>query len=337
MRAHLIRRAMPVALAILGVAGAGAPGASAAGQEPELRVVERMIPAGDVRLFLREVGGRPAGPTLVMIAGSPVPHGYMRALEALASSRLRVVNYDQRGLGLSTTPSSRSRSAFSQAAYVRDLEAVRRAVGVEQVHLLGHSWGGMVAQSYTAAHRDRVRSLTLVDSDPADARAFARGARGLGERIGTLMRQGKIPDPLPEPTDDDCSALAVAIFPAFLGDPDLVPPAGAIPTECRPSVGARQAAALSTRVLARVRAGLREYRGPALIVAGTRDPFGAASTIEPQREVLAAARPRVVRIRGAGHYPWLESRRFMPIVRRFVHSYISIAGLDPGAARRTHR
>ena len=322
MRVHLSRRATPVTLAFLCLAGAGAPAASAAGDGNKPRVVERMIPAGDVRLFIREVGGRAAGPTLVMISGSPVPHGYMRALEGLASSRLRVVNYDQRGLGRSTSP---SRPAFSQAAYVRDLEAVRKALRVKRLHLLGHSWGGMVAQSYTAAHRQRVRSLTLVDSDPADRRAFAAGVERLFERIGRLMRAGRIPDPLPPVTGDDCSAVAAAIFPAFLGDPDLTPPPGAVPTGCRQSVGDQAAAALTRRVLVRVRAGLRRYRGPALIVAGTRDPFGTASTIEPQRKVLAAARPRVVRIRGAGHYPWLESPRFMPIVRRFVMSHISPA------------
>jgi hypothetical protein len=38
---------------------------------------------------------------------------------------------------------------------------------------------------------------------------------------------------------------------------------------------------------------------------------------------LAAAQPRVVRIRGAGHYPWLESPRFMPIVRRFLMLNVS--------------
>ena len=310
-----------VVLAILWLAGAAAaPAVAAAADGTQPRVTERMVPAGDVRLFVRAVGGRPAGPSLILISGGPVPHGYMEALEGLASPQLRVVTYDQRGVGRSTTP---SRPAFSQAAYVRDLDAVRSALRIKRPHLLGHSWGGLIAQSYTAAHRARVRSLTLVDSDPADGPAFAAGDRRFGKRIGHLMAAGKIPDPLPPVTGDDCSAVLAAIFPVFLGNPDLVPPTGAVPMECRQSVGDQWSAALSRRALARVRAGLRRYRGPALIVAGTRDPYGAGSTIAPQRTVLAAARPRVARIPGAGHFPWLESARFIPIVRRFLASHAS--------------
>jgi proline iminopeptidase len=310
-----------VALPILCLAAAAtAPGVAAAADGTPKRVTERMIPAGDVRLFVRAVGGRAAGPSLIMISGGPVPHRYMEALERLASPRLRVVTYDQRGVGRSTSP---SRPAFSQAAYVHDLDAVRSALRIKRPHLLGHSWGGLIAQSYTAAHPDRVRSLTLVASDPADGPAFAAGDRRFGTRIRRLMAAGKIPDPLPPVTGDDCSAVVAAIFPAFLGNPDLVPPPGAVPTECRQSVGDQWSAALSSQVLARVRAGLHRYRGPALIIAGTRDPYGADSTITPQRNVLAAARPRIVGIRGAGHFPWLESARFIPIVRRFLASNVS--------------
>jgi pimeloyl-ACP methyl ester carboxylesterase len=308
--------ALLVAPAILCLAGT----AVAAADSTPPRVSERMVPAGDVRLFVRAVGGRPAGPSLIMISGGPVPHGYMEALERLASPRLRVVTYDQRGVGRSTAP---TRPAYSQAAYVRDLDAVRSALRIKRAHLLGHSWGGLIAQSYTAAHRDRVRSLTLVDSDPADGPAFAAGDRRLAKRIGRLIAAGKIPDPLPPVTGDDCSAVIAAIFPAFLANPDLVPPPGAVPTECRQSVGDHWSAALTPPVLVRVRAGLRRYRGPALIVAGIRDPYGAASTITPQRHVLAGARPRVARIPGAGHFPWLESPLFIPIIRRFLASHAS--------------
>jgi hypothetical protein len=102
-----------------------------------------------------------------------------------------------------------------------------------------------------------VSSLTLVDSDPADARAWAAAVQRFDARIARLMRAGKIPDPLPPVTGDDCSAVAAAIFPALLGDPDLVPPPGAVSTGCRPSVGDLSAAAVTRPVLARVRARLR--------------------------------------------------------------------------------
>ncbi|KGM56738.1 cysteine protease [Lysobacter arseniciresistens ZS79] len=44
---------------------------------------------------------------------------------------------------------------------VRDLEAVRAALGVEQVNLVGVSYGTRVAQQYAATHPDRVRTIVL--------------------------------------------------------------------------------------------------------------------------------------------------------------------------------
>jgi pimeloyl-ACP methyl ester carboxylesterase len=176
--------------------------------------------------------------------------------------------------------------------------------------------------AYTAAHRERVRSLTLVDADPPDLQALTAGLRRLEARISALMRAGKIPDPLPPVVGDDCSAPATAIVPVFFADPDFMPPRSLI-TECRQGVADATNAAMTNRVFARVRAGLARYRGPALILMGREDPLGVDSGVIPQIRALVSARVRVELFPGAGHMPWFESPRFMPIVRRFVMSHIS--------------
>jgi pimeloyl-ACP methyl ester carboxylesterase len=51
--------------------------------------------------------------------------------------------------------------------FVSDLDAVRVAAGLDRLHLIGHSFGGLLGMHYAIAHPERVASLVLVESDPA--------------------------------------------------------------------------------------------------------------------------------------------------------------------------
>jgi pimeloyl-ACP methyl ester carboxylesterase len=111
---------------------------------------------------------------LIAIHGGPGNSSdYMLSLEQLASDEFAVVNYDQRGTGQSTEPSN----GYAMPNYVADLEALRQAVGAESVHLLGHSWGGLVALRYAAAHPQRVSSIILMGSGVLTPEAAQVGQR----------------------------------------------------------------------------------------------------------------------------------------------------------------
>ncbi len=75
-----------------------------------------------------------------------------------------LVRYDERGCGLS----DRSPEEFSFEGWVRDLEAVVDALGLERFPLLGISQGGAVAITYAVRHPERVTRLILYG-------AYARG------------------------------------------------------------------------------------------------------------------------------------------------------------------
>jgi len=52
----------------------------------------------------------------------------------------------------------------SHAAFVDEVAAVRRALGLDQIHLLGQSWGGMLAQEYALGQPSGVCSLILAST-----------------------------------------------------------------------------------------------------------------------------------------------------------------------------
>lgn len=119
------------------------------------------VPGGS--LAIRTVG---EGPDLVVLHGGPgLDHRYLvRPLERLLADRSRLVFYDQRGAIHSPTDSD---DRLTMATYVDDLDAVRAHLGHEAIDLMGHSFGGLLGMCYAIRHPERVRSLILVDPDPA--------------------------------------------------------------------------------------------------------------------------------------------------------------------------
>lgn len=84
---------------------------------------------------------------------SPVWRHWLEGL----SRRHRYIRYDERGCGLSDWEVE----DFSLDAWVRDLEAVVEAAGLERFALLGLSQGGPIAITYAARHPDKVTHLIL--------------------------------------------------------------------------------------------------------------------------------------------------------------------------------
>lgn len=111
------------------------------------------------QLAVRDSGG--PGAPIVFLSGGPGMPDYLADICKLVPGR-RVVSYDQRGTGGSIVTDN----DYSTEAHVADLESLRVHLGAEQLHLFGHSWGGMLAQLYATAHLGSVASLFLSSPTP---------------------------------------------------------------------------------------------------------------------------------------------------------------------------
>jgi proline iminopeptidase len=103
-------------------------------------------------------------PIIAVNGGPGLSHSYMMQndlWQRVAAHRL-VVLYDQRGTGASKHLRPTARQTME--AQVADLEAVREALKLDQVAVLGDSYGGMIAMAYAAAHPGHVARLILSDS-----------------------------------------------------------------------------------------------------------------------------------------------------------------------------
>ena len=135
---------------------------------------DRTLPAVELAgyRFHAEAFGDAGKPVLIVLHGGPgADYRYLLPLKALADSH-RVVFYDQRGTGLSPRVPAHS---ITLDSFVTDLDAFVDHYGRGRpVHLLGHSWGAMLASAYAGAHPQKVASLVLaepafLDHSTADA------------------------------------------------------------------------------------------------------------------------------------------------------------------------
>lgn len=126
-----------------------------------------MAHSEQVDIAYQTLGSRGTALPIVAVNGGPgLTHAYMvqnDLWDRVARNRM-VVFYDQRGTG-SSKPSQAS-AALSQTmdAQVADLEAVRKAQGLDKFALLGDSYGGLVVMAYAAAYPQHVAKLILSDS-----------------------------------------------------------------------------------------------------------------------------------------------------------------------------
>jgi proline-specific peptidase len=128
---------------------------------------EGYVPFREFRVWYRIVGelDQPAlgrFPLLVLHGGPGALHNYLDPLAALAQSGRPVVFYDQLGGGNSDWPDDPT--LWNIDLFLEEVAAVRRELGLERVHLLGQSWGGMLALSYALMQPVGLLSLVLANA-----------------------------------------------------------------------------------------------------------------------------------------------------------------------------
>jgi len=258
------------------------------------QVHELEVPSGDITLHAKIMGHPHADDVLIAVNGGPgLSSTYMKSLSQLAGEKLAVIIYDQRGTGRST----QSLDNYKLLDHIADLEAVRKASSAEKMHILGHSWGGIVAMRYATVYPQRARSIILMGSGPP-SREFAQdGQTKLGQRIALLQAEGSISQNLQMETED----VIKAILPAYFSDPNFN-----IPEEIEKTTFSRTAYEQTLTAMGNwdFTAEVARLTHPILILWGEDDPFGLPMA-EATRNALSNAKVKFVLLKGCGHY-WQE-------------------------------
>jgi L-proline amide hydrolase len=152
-------------------------------------VKEGTIPFKGFEVWYRIVGDREESgklPLLCLHGGPGAAHDYLESLDAMADTGRRVIYYDQLGCANSATPSNPS--MWTVELYVEEVDAVRDALGLERLHLLGQSWGGMLAMEYALTQPRGMASL-IIASSPASMIQWVQEANRLREELSPEVQQ----------------------------------------------------------------------------------------------------------------------------------------------------
>ncbi|WP_407676695.1 proline iminopeptidase-family hydrolase [Planomicrobium stackebrandtii] len=138
-----------------------------------MNVTEGFITVTGGKVWYRISGDDPGIPLLILHGGPGSKSSDNDPLRQLGTER-PIIHYDQLGCGKSDRPTDTE--LWTVERYVEELEQVITALKLEEVHILGHSWGTMLAASYLSKKPKGVCSIIF--SGPAlDAQRWERDQR----------------------------------------------------------------------------------------------------------------------------------------------------------------
>jgi proline iminopeptidase len=257
--------------------------------------------------YYTEVGH--AFPCVVLHGGLGVDHTMYRPTFDRLANRLRLVYFDHRCNGRSGRPPL---DTLTMPQLADDAAVLARHLGIRSTIVIGHSYGGFVAQELALRHPELVAGLVLVDTTPGQ----------LGTTESPNDEQG--PPPPPElvealstipATNEDLAERFKGLLPFYLHTLD--------PTEAEPFVANTifdaQAMVRSMEILGGWSSvdRLDRIAAPTLVIVGRHD----VATSPPQSTRIAKRIPHaeLVVFDGSGHLPFLdEPERFVEVLEAWL-------------------
>src|SRR5262245_18053338 len=158
--------------------------------------------------------GEDAGklPLLTLHGGPGACSDYLEPFESLAAGGRSVIRYDQLGCGKSgIADRPHDPEMWTVELYVEEVDAVRNALGLERVHILGQSWGGMLAMEYALTQPDGVAGL-IIESSPASMPLWVAEANRLREDLPPEVQAALLEHEANGTTDSPEYEAAMEVF-----------------------------------------------------------------------------------------------------------------------------
>jgi pimeloyl-ACP methyl ester carboxylesterase len=172
-----------------------------------------VAPAGAVEIHY-ETLGEPEDPPLLLVAGlgAQLIVWSDEFCYGLVDRGFFVVRFDNRDCGLSTILTDADTYSISDMA--ADAIAVLDALGIDAAHVVGHSLGGMIAQTIAIEHPQRVLTLTSIASSTGNPQY----GQPTDESIEALARPASAT--IDEAVESDVQARRVWASPSWFDEDD---------------------------------------------------------------------------------------------------------------------
>lgn len=286
-------------------------------------VTSGVVNVSGANLFYKDYrppSGREDVPTIVFVHGGPgLDHSYLLPQMAeLFTTDFRVVFYDQLLSGKSDGNVEQSRIRI--ASFIDDLEALRSRLELGKIHLLGHSWGGLLSMHYAIRYPENLESLILINSIAPSSELWQQEGAEMGKRYTTqdsLDRARVMASDSFSRQDPAAAAELFRIsFRRQFADTTLLDKLTlTLPDSFFVNSSRFQNIGIDLMNYD-LRGALGELALPALVLYGDYDPLDLIAGPVLHDAIVGSRR---VTIEGAGHFPYIERpEQFRDEVREFV-------------------
>ena len=235
-----------------------------------------------------------AGPTVLMLHDVLGGHlTFAPQVESLAAAGYRAVAWDMPGYGHSAPIEPYTFKGLAEAC-IRLIEALMQGQPDQQVTLVGHSMGGMVAQEVVARRPELVGKLVLCGTSPS-----------FGKPDGDWQREFINQRTAPLDAGQTMAQLAEVLVPQMIG-PGSLPEGVKLATHCMGQVNpSTYRRALECIVTFDRRASLAAIHAPTLLLAGEHDRNAPPTVMKKMAAAIAGS--TYLEMKGIGHLQNLEA------------------------------
>lgn len=273
-----------------------------------------------------DLDGRPA-PLVICHGGPGATHDYLTSIADLAQRDRACLLYDQVGNGRSSHHPDAPSSLWTVELFLEELRRLLGHLGITTYHLLGQSWGGMLAMEHALRYPPGLRSIIVADAPastqqwaqeaarlmselPDEVRAVLDDAHATGqtdtaeyeEAAGVYYRRHvcRIVPP-PEEVQRTFAALHTdpTVYATMVGPSEMNPTGTLKDWDITPSLG--------------------EIRTPTLVLSGRYDEATPA-VVQPIADGIPGA--EWIIFENSSHMPHIEEKeRYLDVLARFLHDH----------------
>ncbi len=285
------------------------------------------VPFGPFETWYRITGALDSGlaPLIVLHGGPGSAHDYLLSLSALALGGRPVLHYDQLGCGHSTHLPDRGAEFWTVDLFLDELDNLLERIGIADYHLLGQSWGGMLAGEHAVRRPQGLRSLVISNS-PVSMELWTAGTDELVRQMPEAERRA-----LEHAAAADGAAAAAAATTAFYdrhvcrvvpNPPEVratVAQQEADPTVYEVMNGPNEFTCVGTLRTWTIVERLSRIAVPTLVISGHHDE-ATPGAVRPWAERVPDARWEV--FADSSHMPFIEEpERYRAVVGEFLAAH----------------
>lgn len=282
----------------------------------EVQIEDGTVSINGTEIFYKRMG---EGEPIIIVHGGPVlEHGYLVPYFVSLAENYELIYFDQRLSGRSSAEVDSADITLDH--FIEDIEGLRQEFNLEKIHLMAHSWGGLLAMKYAIKYPANLNSLVLLNSMPASTEQWQEETQMVAQNASSedsLKRQEIMSSDLFQTDPPEAiEQLLVLSFRNQFANPSLADSLHFYIPEDYMIRSQRFGNLMPDLMNYDLYSKLETLEIPTLLIYGESEP---SVTISGPELKSAIPKSELIIIQNSGHFPFIEQpNQFIEEVKHFL-------------------